>query len=144
MLLDADRIAGLIPHSGRMCLLNGVLSWDRDTIRCTANSHRDEDNPLRRGGHLSATCGIEYAAQAMALHGALSAADGAAQRPGLLASVRDLRRHAFALDECHGDLTIEARLLLSEGNRMIYAFSVSCADRTLIEGRSAVVLGEMV
>ena len=47
-------------------------------------------NPLRAHDRLSAACGIEYAAQAMAVHGALCAGLDGQQTPrnGLLASVR--------------------------------------------------------
>jgi len=56
-----------------MCLLERVSAWDTHQIRCEANSHRASDNPLRAHGRLGAACGIEYAAQAMAMHGALLA-----------------------------------------------------------------------
>jgi predicted hotdog family 3-hydroxylacyl-ACP dehydratase len=141
MLIDAARIREMIPHQGAMCLLDGVVAWDQDTILCTASSHRAADNPLRRDGRLSAICGIEYAAQAMALHGALSGQSGQPQRPGLLASVRDARCHAARLDLATGELTVAARRLLSEGSRMIYSFSLSCAGAPLVDGRAAVVLG---
>ena len=143
MLIDAEQIANLIPHAGRMCLLEGVMAWDAESIRCTAVSHTRADNPLRRRGRLSALCGIEYGAQAMALHGALTAAEGQTQRAGLLASVRDLKCYASTLDAFDNPLLIDAQLLLSEANRVIYAFSVSCDGRPLLAGRNAVVLGPM-
>ena len=70
MLADQEMIAKLIPHTGSMCLLDGVLERDTQRIRCVSSSHRDTDNPLRSGDELSALCGIEYAAQVMAVHGA--------------------------------------------------------------------------
>ena len=54
-----------------MCLLDEVLTWDATQIRCRSATHRVPDNPLRAHGRLGAVCGIEYAAQAMAVHGAL-------------------------------------------------------------------------
>ena len=72
--LDHAWIEQHIPHKGRMCLLDAVLSWDATRIRCRSASHRTPDNPLRAHGRLGAACGIEYAAQAMAVHGALVAA----------------------------------------------------------------------
>ena len=69
--LDHAWIEPHIPHKGRMCLLDDVLSWDRSRIRCRSAQHRTPDNPLRAHGRLGAACGIEYAAQAMAVHGAL-------------------------------------------------------------------------
>src|SRR2546430_15076222 len=74
MPLDRQWIEQHIPHKGRMCLLDEVLSWDAARIRCRSATHRSPDNPLRLHGRLGAACGIEYAAQAMAVHGALVAA----------------------------------------------------------------------
>ena len=68
-------ICARLPHAGRMCLLERVETWDGESITCIASSHRDADNPLRANGRLHAVCGVEYAAQAMALHGSLLAAD---------------------------------------------------------------------
>ena len=89
-MLDRVAIAARIPHQGSMCLLDAVLAWDSGQIHCRASSHRQPDNPLRAAARLGAACGIEYAAQAMAVHGALLAPAGAPPRPGYLASVRSV------------------------------------------------------
>ncbi|MCY7388737.1 MAG: 3-hydroxylacyl-ACP dehydratase, partial [Burkholderiales bacterium] len=68
MQLDHAAIAARVPHTGRMCLLDRVLQWDAHAIRCSATSHRDPDNPLREAGGLAMLAGIEYAAQAAAVH----------------------------------------------------------------------------
>jgi predicted hotdog family 3-hydroxylacyl-ACP dehydratase len=73
MHLNRAWILRHIPHQGRMCLLDEVVSWDAERIRCRGATHHAPDNPLRAGGQLGIACGIEYAAQAMALHGALAA-----------------------------------------------------------------------
>ena len=65
------QIAELIPHSGTMCLLQALDAWDKQHIACRADNHRDPHNPLRTRSGLLAPNAIEYAAQAMALHGAL-------------------------------------------------------------------------
>jgi len=139
MLIDRAEIQARIPHAGAMCLLEGVLSWDDTHITCSTRSHRAPANPLRRGGHLRAICGVEYAAQAMALHGALA---GAQVRPraGYLASLRDLSCRVAYLDAIQGDLTIEAERLLDEGARVIYGFELSSTEGVLMSGRAAVVL----
>ena len=62
-----------------------------------ASSHRAADNPLRAHGRLGAACGIEYAAQAMAVHGALLAPPDSAAA-GRLSGQR-ARRHSCM---CHG------------------------------------------
>ena len=123
-----------------MCLLEGVESWDEESIQCRAASHRAEDNPLRAHGRLGAACGIEYAAQAMAVHGALSApADSAAPRAGFLVSVRGVQVNVTRLDDILEDLTVQASRIMSNENNILYQFSVSAAGRLLLEGRAAVV-----
>ena len=76
--LDHAGIAQRVPHSGSMCLLQRMVGWSVERIACSAISHRDPANPLRTQGGLLAVSAIEYAAQAMALHGALNAEPGTA------------------------------------------------------------------
>jgi predicted hotdog family 3-hydroxylacyl-ACP dehydratase len=139
MLMTRDDIAALIPHSGSMCLLDGVLSWDENTIICRTASHWLPDNPLRSNGRLAGVCGVEYAAQAMALHGGLTG-EGSRPSAGYLASIRDLACFVGRLDDISDDLTIRAGKLLGEGNRVIYAFTVRAGDLDLLTGRAAVVI----
>jgi predicted hotdog family 3-hydroxylacyl-ACP dehydratase len=143
-VLDAAGIARLIPHSGSMCLLARLEHWDADTIVCSASSHRDAANPLRTASGLLAPCAIEYAAQAMALHGALigQQADGAANAasPGFLASARGVQFHRLRLDELAGDLRIEAQRQAGDAQQILYHFRVQHAGQPVAEGRAAVVL----
>jgi predicted hotdog family 3-hydroxylacyl-ACP dehydratase len=76
-ILLHDAICARLPHAGRMCLLDRLESWDNESIVCVAVSHRDPGNPLRSHECLPAVGGVEYAAQAMALHGSLLATPGA-------------------------------------------------------------------
>lgn len=139
-MIDRARIATLIPHAGNMCLLDRVVQWDAESIRCTAESHRDAQNPLAYGGQLSSACGVEYAAQAMALHGALVGAIVGQPRLGYLASVRALTLEVSRLDDVTGELVIEVMRLAGMGNHMSYGFSISAATKILLYGRAAVVL----
>jgi predicted hotdog family 3-hydroxylacyl-ACP dehydratase len=139
-VLGRDWIEAHIPHRGAMCLLDGVLEWDARHVVCRASSHRDPANPLRVGARLPAACGIEYGAQAMAVHGALLAADGAPLGPGMLASVRAVELRAARLDDVPGVLRIAAERLSGERDHVLYAFSVSGERGELLHGRAAVVL----
>ena len=139
-MLDHAAIAARIPHAGDMCLLEAVLDWSASTIRCRALSHSDPANPLRADGRLGAANGIEYAAQAMAMHGALLAPAGAAPRQGYLTSVRSVQLHVARLDDLAGELTVQAERLSGDGNNILYQFSLSHAGRCLLEGRAAVIL----
>lgn len=139
--LDHTWIAAHIPHNGSMCLLGNVLAWDQNAIRCDAVSHRDINNPLRAHGRLGAACGIEYAAQAMAVHGALLApSDGACPRIGYLVSIRSTHLHVARLDHVDTDLQIEATSLSSSTHNILYAFSISTAGQLLLSGRATVIL----
>lgn len=124
-----------------MCLLDHVATWDQQRIQCRASSHRAAANPLRADGRLGAACGIEYAAQAMAVHGALLAPpDRTSPRVGYLVSVRGTRLHVPRLDDIAADLLVEATCITHSENNILYQFSVSAAGRLLLEGRAAVVV----
>lgn len=140
MRLGRDWIESRIPHRGAMCLLAEVLEWDSRHVRCRADSHRDPANPLRIRDRLPAACGIEYGAQAMAVHGALLAAGGAPLGPGLLASVRSVDLLAERLDDVEGPLEVAAERLSGEGDHILYEFRVSSGARDLLRGRATVVL----
>ncbi len=139
-MLDHAAIAARIPHQGSMCLLEAALEWSETTIACRAVSHRDAANPLRTGGRLGAANGIEYAAQAMALHGSLLASAGEAPRQGYLTSVRGVSLHVARLDDLPGDLLVKAERLSGDGNHILYQFALEHEGRCLLEGRAAVVL----
>ena len=139
--LDKTWIKNHIPHQGDMCLLDVVQSWDEANISCIAITHRAADNPLRAHDQLGIACGIEYAAQAMAIHGALSAPeDSPRPKVGYLVSVRGVKMHVARLDDITEDLLIKATCVMANENNMLYEFTVSTIDQVLLEGRAAVVL----
>jgi predicted hotdog family 3-hydroxylacyl-ACP dehydratase len=131
-------IASSLPHRGRMNLLEQIVSWDAQGLRARATSHRDADNPLRRGNELPIACAIEYGAQAVAAHGALVSEGGAGA--GFLASVRSVVFHATRLDDLSADLEIAVEQVGGGAGGMLYRFSVGAGGRELIEGRVAIVL----
>jgi predicted hotdog family 3-hydroxylacyl-ACP dehydratase len=139
--LDHAWIASHIPHQGSMCLLDNVESWDNEKIICKAQSHRAADNPLRSHDQLGAACGIEYAAQAMAVHGALLApADSTAARIGYLVSIRGTQLHVTRLDDIAADLVVEASCITRNENNILYQFRISAAGRLLLDGRATVIV----
>jgi predicted hotdog family 3-hydroxylacyl-ACP dehydratase len=140
MNLDHAWLIAHLPHQGSMCLLDRVEGWDAQHIRCSASSHRAPDNPLRAHGRLGAACGIEYAAQAMAAHGALLAAADSAPRAGYLASVRAVELKVARLDDIATDLRVEAVRESGDDNTILYGFSVYAGPDLLLGGRAIVVL----
>jgi len=94
----------------------------------------------------------EYAAQAMAVHGALVAASaplastvstnvrgsiGAAV--GYLASVRNVALHVARLDDLEADLIAAAERITGDGRTVLYEFSVWGALQLLLSGRASIV-----
>ena len=139
-MLGRAEIQALIPHSGDMCLLTSVTSWDATHIACTAQSHRDANNPMAHHGKLHALTGIEFAAQAMAVHGGLTGAVRQRPRAGLLVSVRDVEARVQYLSDCADDLHIAAEQLMSAGNSVTYSFHINAGAQELLSGRAMVVL----
>jgi predicted hotdog family 3-hydroxylacyl-ACP dehydratase len=143
--LDRQQIARIIPHSGTMVLLDEVVHWDDRGLLARTASHLRADNPLRDEQGLHIACGIEYAAQAMALHGGLrvmQCGDGQPGRPrgGLLASVREVRFLAQRLDQDPAVLLVEASLVSGDRQVAMYEFAVRSSARELLTGRATVVL----
>jgi predicted hotdog family 3-hydroxylacyl-ACP dehydratase len=147
MPIDRAWIEAHIPHSGRMCLLDEVLDWNAAGIRCRSTTHRAADHPLRAHGRLSAACGIEYAAQAMAVHGALiNGASVQGSGPGYLASVRGVLLGTRRLDEVRADLICTAQRVAGDQDTIVYDFVLfeqgkdAAAAPRLLSGRASIVL----
>ena len=137
MPLDHEWIQRHIPHAGKMCLLDEVLEWDARRILCRSSSHRSPDNPLRAHGRLGAACGVEYAAQSMAVHGVLAAAAGGPA--GYLASVRAVTLFVQRLDDLESDLVATATRISSDDTMVLYEFDITAARQTLLKGRATIV-----
>lgn len=146
--LDASGIAQRIPHSGRMALLERLLHWTPQSITCETGTHLAADHPLRTAHGVLAPAAIEYAAQAMALHGALigEAASGGTGEPtpGFLASVRGVQFHVPRLDTLGAPLTVQAEREAGDGTHILYRFLVTAGSQPVAEGRAAVVLNTPV
>lgn len=142
--LDHAGIAARVPHQGRMCWLDRLVEWSDERIVCEAMNHHDDDHPLRTPQGLLASCAIEYAAQAMALHGVLCAEAEAlaiGPVPGFLASARGVTLSRWRLDDAAGPLRIQAERLAGDTRQLLYGFRIDDAAGTrLAEGRATVVL----
>jgi predicted hotdog family 3-hydroxylacyl-ACP dehydratase len=141
MRLNRAWIEQHIPHQGRMCLLEEVLDWSPDKIRCRIAPPFSVDHPLRAHGRLGAAAGVELAGQTMAVHAALLA-DGteAAPRAGFLASLRGVRMHVLRLDDVQGELICDAVRLAGDGGTAVYQFELRAMTKCLMSGRATVVL----
>lgn len=141
MLIAKPALRRLIPHAGGMCLLDGVLAWDDATIICISTSHRDPAHPLRRDGQLQAIHAIEYAAQALAVHGGLRArAAGAVAPPAYLAALRAVRLTADRLDTLPDPLIVRASRQLEQAGNYIYDTELSAAGSVILTARITVMV----
>lgn len=135
-----DEILALIPHQGAMCLLDRVIDWGKDHVLLATSSHRSAENPLRLDGHLSAVHLCEYGAQAMAVHGGLSArADGKEPQPGFLVSLRDVTLNVDYVDSFDGELLVSAQRLMESPGSWQYSFEVRHGTEVLASGRAAII-----
>jgi predicted hotdog family 3-hydroxylacyl-ACP dehydratase len=140
MPLTKSEICRMLPHTGDMCLLDAVQQWNDDEIVCSATSHRDPANPLRRDAMLTAVCGVEYAAQAIGLHGRLVTRNEAKPAAGFLASLRDVTLTVDRLDDVADALTIKVRRLASSGESVMCEFAITASGRPLLSGRATLLL----
>jgi predicted hotdog family 3-hydroxylacyl-ACP dehydratase len=140
MRLDKTQIAERIPHAGAMCLLDEVLQWDEARLRAVTRSHLDAQNPLRHDGRLSAMCVVEYASQAMAVHGSLAAMGGKRPRAGYLVSARNVDLHERFLDRLQGALVIDAERLAGDADGVLYRFDMLHEERPVASGVLMVIL----
>jgi predicted hotdog family 3-hydroxylacyl-ACP dehydratase len=140
-MLPKSGWAHLIPHAGAMCLLDEVVDWNTARLHARSTSHRRADNPLRADGILHAVNLCEYAAQAMAVHGALRAR-GASEtaRPGFLVALRDVALQVARIDNLEGRLQIHVECLIAMADSLQYAFRVEHRGSVLAQGRAAVML----
>lgn len=139
--LNHAEIAARIPHAGNMCLLDTMQSASDTDILCSAVSHRDPDNPMRSHGRLGAAVAVEYAAQAMALHGSILNADlDVPAKGGRLINVRQLTLHCARLDDLASSLTVRVTRLMGDVANVIYSFDVSAEGKMIASGRAGVML----
>lgn len=136
------QVSALIPHAGSMCLLDSVLAWDATYLEASANSHVSAENPLRDRYGLPAIAGVEYAAQAMAAHGALVAAGrGSSPRIGMLVTLRGVRVACSTLDVYPGPLAVRVERLTGAQHAAAYEFWIHAGASELLTGRMTVSLG---
>lgn len=139
--LSKLELCELLPHGETMCLLDAVEWWDLSGIVCVATSHRDPNNPLRRNDRLHSICGLEYAAQAMAVHvGLTSPPQNISSAIGYLGGVRELQIGTSRLDTYPGPLSIYGDLLLSQGYNFMYCFKIVFDGKPLLSGRASIFI----
>lgn len=139
--LTKEELSTFLPHAGAMRLIDLVESWDASTVRCRTRSHHDSANPLRHGARLDAVIGLEYAAQAMGIHvGLLNRERSTNGLIGYVGGVKDVVLSVDRLDDCPGELTIDASRLFEGGDSFIYQFAISSGGQDMMTGRASIFL----
>jgi predicted hotdog family 3-hydroxylacyl-ACP dehydratase len=131
--IQSTDVARLIPHSGDMMLLDTVEEAGPEHIVATARSHLSPTNPLRGEAGLGASAAMEYAAQAMAAHAALTGQDGPPRR-GFIVVASGIRWTSPRLDTAGPVLRIEARRTASVGDGAQYSFEVTDRGAVSVTG----------
>ncbi|MES2562605.1 MAG: hydroxymyristoyl-ACP dehydratase [Pseudomonadota bacterium] len=123
-----------------MCLLDEVTHWDGESLTASSRLHHNADHPLRVNARIPTLSAIEYAAQAMAVHGGVSGAIEDRPRAGYLVSLRNVVCASTHLDETEDDLVIEVRRLMGDAALVVYGFSIALGKREVVSGQATVVL----
>ena len=127
----------LLPHAGEMVLLDRIVSWDEAGALCVTNAHLRPGNPLRCGDRLPTICGVEFALQAAAVHGAMR---GGKKRRAYVALLRDVDWTVERLDDSTlGQLQVAAHLVGETEGGVIYDLHIGgAAGDTLLTGRAVI------
>ncbi len=140
VLIDKKTLCGLIPHSGSMCLLESVESWDKSGIKCVASNIHDPDHPLRFQGKFTALAALELGAQAMAVHGGLLANCGDETiSQGYLAALRNVTLGRMTLDQVTAPILIDASRLMGDRTIQVYRFRVHSENQLLVSAKATVM-----
>ena len=124
VIADKAGIGKVIPHTGSMCLLDGVLECDAQRIRCISSTHRGDEircGPVTSCWH----CAVSNMRHRRAVHGAWDAKFEQKPRAGYLAALRDVTCHTMRLDNLSDDLIIEAEKMMGDEARVIYQFNIT-------------------
>jgi predicted hotdog family 3-hydroxylacyl-ACP dehydratase len=90
---------------------------------------------------LGTISGLEYAAQAMAVHVGLTTDISEHNSSlGYLGAVRDLQICSRTFQQFAEDLTIHASLLLGQRMSFIYTFSMKANEAILLQGRASIFI----
>jgi predicted hotdog family 3-hydroxylacyl-ACP dehydratase len=142
--LNRQDVEKCLPHKAAMVLLEKVRHCNSDTLECETTTHLQEDHPLRIEGQLSIFTGIEYAAQAMALHSFLNADYEGKAKTGFVAVTSRVKPYFDFLDQVQDTLNISVALVDASGGGSLYEFCISYgADKAaVLDGKLLVMLSD--
>lgn len=135
--LSRKAIEERLPHAGSMCLLDEITAVNKQTLTACAISHQDKLNPLMLDGKIATINGVEYAAQAMAVHGSFLSEK---TQSGYIATVRNIELFTPYLPQNNLPLIINVEQLMSDKNGFTYQFQIQCKQQNIISGKITIFL----
>ncbi len=134
--INKPEIEKLIPHAGKMCLIDQVECWNQDTIICHSLTHLHPDNPLQMNNQLSSIHLLEYGAQSIAIHGGLLRK---AKMPGFLAAIRHAEFFIDRIDNLDTEIIINTKAEVKTDAGAVYEFIISTNKKILLTSRATVI-----
>ena len=140
-MLNKSQILSVLPHGESMCLLDSVVHCSQQSIIAVSRSHLAATHPLKVDNKLHTICCVEYAAQAAAVHNALSSAQSCTPK-GVLAKVDQVQLLVEYLDSQMGELSIKACYKLGSESMLKYTFSLHSGELLLAKGQILLAINE--
>ena len=134
---NANALYDKLPHEGDICLLDSITDYDSQNIYCLTK--KPTTCPLQHEANLSAWVALEYAAQALACHGILNAANSGESDSISSAWIIGVKYLHCLKDFLPQDnveaYTIAARILAHQPGIASYEFSLSANNTCLVFGQ---------
>lgn len=147
--MQRQEIAALMPHQGDMMLLDRLVSRTPDEIVCLGWTPGDDAHPLREmdedgRARIPASAALEYAAQAIALHGVLKGrGENVAPKSAFIAGLQDMRWRAAPLAAADWPIEMRARTLggLGEAGAKYEVVVTDASGEEILRGEALVMFG---
>lgn len=117
-------ISELLPHQGKMVLIDTIVSCDENFIVCKARSHQSQSNPLRNKTGLPISACLEYGAQALALHGIMNRSGDTRLKQASIITIKKANWSHQWLHDIDRELIISAKLKTQLDTVAKYSFSI--------------------
>ncbi len=125
-MIDCTDISGLIPHSGRMILLDRIIDYDEYTL--SAELVVRNDSLLGNDKTVPAWAGIEYMAQAVAAYAGIKSKQ--AEKPVRLGFLLGTRRYTsnVASFDVGTALTIQVKNIIQDDKLSVFDCKIHGTD----------------
>lgn len=132
-----------LPHALDMRLIEEIVSWDKSNIYCQSRLTTAFAHPLQLDdGSFPVICLLEYAAQALALHGLLCTSSNKGIQSASIISCKRLAIASSSITNCDLTIDVSATLRAQSSGAASYRVSVTQGDdnTSLLRGDLMVLL----